>query len=415
MTSELPRPLRKLGFLTIGLFDERNPQPGQESTLQVIELGERLGFDSAWLRHRHLQYGISSPIAILAAASQRTSRIALGTAVIPLGWENPLRLAEDLATVDLLSGGRLNPGVSVGPPMRWDDVKGALYPDTAELEDFSYQRVERLLRMIRGDSVSPFQGTVGIEEFSDRVQPHSTGLIDRVWYGGASLRSAQWAGEHGMNFLTSSVVKAEEAEDFAEIQLSHVRTFRAHHPDGPKARVSQGLVVIPTDRASRAQRAKYERYAPRDWPERQLPKARPACCSPPTWSVRRRRSPTGCWRTPVSRKSTRWRSRCRSPSRTRTTYRSSPTSPPDSVRRSAGDQRRRRAPSAVVSPSPAVGRPGPDDRLVSFRCTRFGRAPLLPLSESPADHAQIGEPAVLLPEPSGGLIPTSEPRSNGSV
>ena len=103
-------PLEKLGFLTIGSFDGADPVPGHETTLHVIELGERLGFDSAWVRHRHLQYGISSPVAVLAAASQRTSRIALGTAVIPLGWENPLRLAEDLATVDILTGGRLNPG-----------------------------------------------------------------------------------------------------------------------------------------------------------------------------------------------------------------------------------------------------------------------------------------------------------------
>src|SRR5687768_5604366 len=139
------QPLRKLGFLTIGLFDEADPRRGHESTLEIIELGERLGFDSAWLRHRHLQFGISSPVTLLAAASQRTSRIELGTAVIPLGWENPLRLAEDLATVDLLSGGRINPGVSVGPPMHWDRVKDALYPGTAEAEDFSYTRVERLL------------------------------------------------------------------------------------------------------------------------------------------------------------------------------------------------------------------------------------------------------------------------------
>src|SRR3954449_12178137 len=119
-------PLRRLGFLTIGLFDPADPAAGHETTLQVIELGERLGFDSAWVRHRHLQFGISSPVAVLAAASQRTRRIELGTAVIPLGWENPLRLAEDLATVDLLSHGRLNPGVSVGPPLHWDDVKSSL-------------------------------------------------------------------------------------------------------------------------------------------------------------------------------------------------------------------------------------------------------------------------------------------------
>ncbi|MEU1665016.1 LLM class flavin-dependent oxidoreductase [Streptomyces sparsogenes] len=255
------RPLRKLGFLTIGLFDEADPRRGHESTLELIELGERLGFDSAWVRHRHLQYGISSPTAVLAAASQRTSRIELGTAVIPLGWENPLRLAEDLATVDILSGGRLNPGVSVGPPMHYERVKDALYPDTADREDFGYERVRRLLDFVRGEPATDFSGTEGFETFSDRVQPHSPGLGGRMWYGGGSLRSARWAGEHGMNFLTSSVVKAEESEDFAAIQLSHIRAFRAHHPDGERARVSQGLVVIPTDSASPEQRAKYEAYA----------------------------------------------------------------------------------------------------------------------------------------------------------
>src|ERR671929_86253 len=155
-------PLQKLGFLTIGLFDGADPGPGHETTLQVIELGEQLGFDSAWLRDRHLQYGISSPVAVLAAATQRTRRIQLGTAVIPLGWENPLRLAEDLATVDVLSGGRLNPGVSVGRPMHWDDVKGALHPDTADVEDFSYERVSRLLRLVGGERASTFAGKEGV-------------------------------------------------------------------------------------------------------------------------------------------------------------------------------------------------------------------------------------------------------------
>ncbi|MET7383720.1 LLM class flavin-dependent oxidoreductase [Streptomyces sp. NPDC005529] len=255
------RPLRKLGFLTIGLFDGNDPGEGHESTLEIIELGERLGFDSAWLRHRHLQYGISSPVAVLAAASQRTRRIELGTAVTPVGWENPLRLAEDLATVDVLSGGRLNPGVSVGPPLHYEQVKHALHPDTADSEDFGYARVERLLDFVRGKPATDFSGVEGFEVFSDRVQPHSPGLGSRMWYGGGSLRSARWAGEHGMNFLTSSVVKAEESEDFAEVQLSHVRAFRSAHPDGDRARVSQGLVVIPTDGATPAQRATYEEYA----------------------------------------------------------------------------------------------------------------------------------------------------------
>jgi alkanesulfonate monooxygenase SsuD/methylene tetrahydromethanopterin reductase-like flavin-dependent oxidoreductase (luciferase family) len=259
-------PLEKLGFLTIGLFDPADPAGGHESTLQVIELGERLGFDSAWLRHRHLQFGISSPVAVLAAATQRTRRIELGTAVTPLGWENPLRLAEDLATVDVLSGGRLNPGVSVGPPMHWDDVKAALYPDTADAEDFGYERVQRLLRLIAGERATTFRGREGVvEEWSDRVEPHSPGLRARTWYGGASLRSAQWAGETGLNLLTSSVVKAEEAlhpgeVDFAEVQAEQIRRFRAASPAGDAARVSQGLVVIPTDSATAEQRERYAAY-----------------------------------------------------------------------------------------------------------------------------------------------------------
>lgn len=261
------RPLRKLGFLTIGLFDPADPAAGHESTLQVIELGERLGFDSVWLRHRHLQFGISSPIAIMAAASQRTSRIQLGTAVTPMGWENPLRLAEDLATVDLLSSGRINPGLSVGEPMHYDTVKHELYPHTAEQEDFSYARVDRLARLIAGEPVREFSGKQGVvEEFSNRVEPHSAGLRDRLWYGAASRKSAVWAGANGFNLLTSSVMfaESEETPSFADVQRSQIRAFReaAKASTGTRlpARVSQGLVVIPTDSATAQQRKKYQRY-----------------------------------------------------------------------------------------------------------------------------------------------------------
>ncbi|MEU2462463.1 LLM class flavin-dependent oxidoreductase [Streptomyces sp. NPDC012473] len=79
----------------------------------------------------------------------------LGTAVTPLGWENPLRLAEDLAMVDVLSGGRLNPGISVGPSMFYDRVKEVLCPETADAEDFGYGRVERLLDLVRTNPPPP--------------------------------------------------------------------------------------------------------------------------------------------------------------------------------------------------------------------------------------------------------------------
>ncbi|HEY2221585.1 LLM class flavin-dependent oxidoreductase [Actinomycetospora sp.] len=271
-------PLSKLGFLTIGTFDGDDPGPGHEHLLAEIELAEQLGFDSVWLRHRHLQYGVSSPVTLLAAASQRTSRIEFGTAVTPLGWENPLRYAEDLGTLDILSGGRMNPGVSVGPPMHWDDVKGALYPDTADAEDFSYERVARLHRLLRGEPASTFSGTEGIEQFSDHVQPHSPGLADRLWYGAASESSARRAGEQGLNLLTSSVVRVapDEEPDFAAIQARSIRAFRAAfeeagHGTADTARVSQGLVVIPTDSATAEQRARYEAYVDARTPRTSAP------------------------------------------------------------------------------------------------------------------------------------------------
>ncbi|VXC22748.1 LLM class flavin-dependent oxidoreductase [Arthrobacter sp. 9V] len=269
------RPLRKLGFLTIGLFDAADPAAGHRSTLEIIELGEQLGFDSAWLRHRHLQFGISSPVAVMAAASQRTSRIELGTAVTPLGWENPLRLAEDLATVDLLAGGRINPGLSVGEPMHYDTVKHELYPDSAETEDFSYGRVDRFARLIAGEKVRDFSGKQGVvEEFSNRVEPHSPGLRSRLWYGAGSMKSAVWAGANGFNLLSSSVIFPEKDQepDFAKVQQSQIRAYReAAAASGNPARASQGLVVIPTDSASNEQREKYQRYVDERTPRTSAP------------------------------------------------------------------------------------------------------------------------------------------------
>jgi alkanesulfonate monooxygenase SsuD/methylene tetrahydromethanopterin reductase-like flavin-dependent oxidoreductase (luciferase family) len=257
-------PLGKLGFLTIGLFDPARPRAGHETTLRLIERGEELGFDSAWLRHRHLQHGISSPVAVLAAASQRTNRIALGTAVTPIGAENPFRLAEDLATVDVLTGGRVNPGFSAGPPMNIDRYRDAIYPSTFDAEDFGYDRLLRFRDFVRGDVVSSFAGREGIEEYADTVQPHSPGLADRLWYGGGSTRSAEWAAVNGFHFLTSSVVQGEQGDDFTANQLRQVRAYRealaAGGGSGAGGRVSQGLVVIPTDSASAEQRRRYEAY-----------------------------------------------------------------------------------------------------------------------------------------------------------
>lgn len=265
-TRDTGRPIRRLGFLTLGAFDRADPATGLDEGLTLFERAEAEGFDGGWTRTRHLQFGISSPVAFLSAAAQRTTRLTLGTAVMPLGWENPFRLAEDWGTVDVLSRGRLQLGVSVGEPRGYDEIAQHLYGDASEHQDFSYARVEKFLALVRGEHVSSFEGVEGIERYTRSVQPQSPGLADRVWYGAGSPRSAAWAGEQGLGMLISNVSFAGapgeiSATRFAESQVEQIAAFRAAHPAGQEARVAKGAVIIPTDTASPSQRRLYEEYA----------------------------------------------------------------------------------------------------------------------------------------------------------
>src|SRR5215217_7844629 len=92
---------------------------GADALLQSIELAvaaEKLGADGAYYRVHHFAQQLASPFPLLAAAAARTSRIELGTAVIDMRYENPLYMAEDAGAADLISGGRLQLGLSRGSP-----------------------------------------------------------------------------------------------------------------------------------------------------------------------------------------------------------------------------------------------------------------------------------------------------------
>lgn len=85
--------------------------------LAQIELGDEVGFDTVWLGELHFSRAFSilaNPLMVLAAAAQRTRRIRLGTAVTLLPLHNPVKIAEDAATVDILSNGRLELGCGRG-------------------------------------------------------------------------------------------------------------------------------------------------------------------------------------------------------------------------------------------------------------------------------------------------------------
>lgn len=258
----LPRPsISHIGFLSPGNYPAADPLSGLEKTLQLLEYGEVLGFESAWVRQRHLEPGISSATAFLAAATQRTSRIQLGTAVIPIGYESPYRLAEDLSTVDVLSGGRLNVGLSAGRPLHADLIGPLAFDGDWESYDFSHERVLRFVENLRspliGDETTFIKTPFGPQR--PRLQPHAEGLTDRIWYGGGSLRSAGWAGRNGFNLLIGNVTTGEETDDFFVAQLRQLETYR--EAGGGGRRVALGRVIVPLDSADAKTRQRYLDYA----------------------------------------------------------------------------------------------------------------------------------------------------------
>ncbi|WP_411850784.1 LLM class flavin-dependent oxidoreductase [Stenotrophomonas sp. LGBM10] len=246
--------LRHLAFLTPGSYLPEDPRAGLDDALDLIAFAETLGYDGAWVRHRHLEPGISSAAVFLAAASQRTRHIELGSAVIQLGYETPFRLAEDLSLLDALAGGRVQVGVSAGPPPLGALLGPLLFDGDPAQSDFSHARVQRLIEALNGAPLGTEETRVGnaASQYRPRLQPHAPGLAQRVWYGAGSLASALWAGTQGLHLLLGNVSRAETHDDFVSSQLQHLSVYRAARTAGSPARVAAGRVLVPTDGADAA-------------------------------------------------------------------------------------------------------------------------------------------------------------------
>ncbi|GGN98857.1 monooxygenase [Actinoplanes lobatus] len=254
---------RTLAFLTPGNYPDNDPYAGLEDTLQLFEYGERLGFDGAWIRQRHLEHGVGSAAVFLAAASQRTSRVELGTAVIPIGYESPFRLAEDLSMADVLSRGRLQAGFSAGTPPHAELIGHLVFDGDWRTFDLSHGRIARLIDNLRGEFLGDADTVIQSPGNTQRprLQPHNPGLINRLWYGAASTKSARWAAENGLNLLTGNIGFGEHHDDFTSAQLALIGEYRRLVPPARAARVAVGRVIVPTDSADRATRERYRQYA----------------------------------------------------------------------------------------------------------------------------------------------------------
>lgn len=259
--------MKKIGFLSFGHWTP-SPQSATRSAadalLQSIDLAvaaEELGADGAWFRVHHFARQLSSPFPLLAAIGARTRRIEIGTGVIDMRYENPLYMAEDAGAADLISGGRLQLGISRGSPEQVID--GWRYfgyvPGEGENEsDMARRHTEVLLDVLRGEGFAKpnpqpmFPNPPGLL----RPEPHSAGLRDRIWWGAGSNATAEWAARLGMNLQSSTLKDDETGEPFHIQQAKQIRAYRdtwaqAGHTRTPRVSVSRSIFALMDDRDRR--------------------------------------------------------------------------------------------------------------------------------------------------------------------
>jgi alkanesulfonate monooxygenase SsuD/methylene tetrahydromethanopterin reductase-like flavin-dependent oxidoreductase (luciferase family) len=250
-TAGYDRSVRDLGFLT---FVPNHDGPSGaaaalEDGIRLFEHAEELGYSTGWVRGRHFEPYLTSPMTFFAAASQRTTRIGFGTAVLGMRYEDPIRLAEDAATVDLLSGGRIELGISTGIPQSGpvlDPLFGAV---DRPFREEALARADRLIDAIRGEVLgSSGSGYESVPAGSDLfVQPHSAGLADRIWWGGGSMGTAISTAERGLDLHLSTLNTEDTGVPFAEGQAAQIRAYRSRFADlwERTPRVAIGRIVVP--------------------------------------------------------------------------------------------------------------------------------------------------------------------------
>src|SRR3954467_2585347 len=159
---------KKIGFLSFGHWQ---PIPGsqvrtaRDALVQTVELAaaaEQLGVDGAFVRVHHFARQLASPFPLLTAIGMRTSRIEIGTGVIDMRYENPLYMAEEAAAADLLSGGRLQLGVSRGSPetaLRGSEAFGYVPPEGSSDAELAREKTALFRAAISGGSwLTPTRG-----------------------------------------------------------------------------------------------------------------------------------------------------------------------------------------------------------------------------------------------------------------
>jgi len=255
--------MKKIGFLSFGHWSDHpayKTRTAADTLLQSIDLAvaaEEIGFDGAYFRVHHFASQLASPFPLLSAIGAKTSRIEIGTGVIDMRYENPLYMVEDAGAADLISGGRLQLGISRGSPEQV--IEGWRYfgyePAEGENDaDMGRKKALVFLDKLKGIGFAEpnpypmFPNPPGLL----RLEPHSEGLRERIWWGAASNATAVWAAEQGMHLQSSTLKFDESGKPFHVQQAEQIRVYKeawknAGHDREPRVSVSRSIFALVND------------------------------------------------------------------------------------------------------------------------------------------------------------------------
>ncbi len=255
--------MKKIGFLSFGHWtpsSQSQTRSAADVLLQSIELAveaERIGMDGAYFRVHHFARQLASPFPLLAAVGARTRTIEIGTAVIDMRYENPHYMAEDAGAADLIAGSRLQLGISRGSPEQVVDGWRHFGHRLQEGEDdagMGRRHAETFLELLGGKGFAKpnprpmFPNPPGLL----RLEPHSAGLRERIWWGSATNATAIWAAKQGMHLQSSTLKFDESGEPLHIQQAAQIRAFRqawaeAGHTRAPRVSVSRSIFALMND------------------------------------------------------------------------------------------------------------------------------------------------------------------------
>ncbi|WP_422033749.1 putative FMN-dependent luciferase-like monooxygenase [Reyranella sp.] len=239
-------PIKRLGFFT-RLLDQVDAAERYRLATQQIVQAEKCGFDSAWIAQHHFhegEGGLPAPFVFLAHAAAHTSRIRLGTGIVTLPLELPIRVAEDAAVTDLMSEGRLEVGVGPG---------GNLSAFTA----FGLESDQRHALFDNNLALLKTAWSGGTLPGGDKLYPSSPSLVDRIWQATFTVSGARRAGLAGDGLMLSRTQpRPPEApqSSLADIQNPMLDAYLEALPKGVEPRILASRTIFVADDHKEAMR-----------------------------------------------------------------------------------------------------------------------------------------------------------------